>query len=82
VRSGHDAQIRRNGTFHSASRPEPGPAFTEEEASGPLPALLARLGIERCVSIGHSDGGSIEEETLDAIRAAGCVFASLDPNRR
>ena len=35
------------------------PAFMHEEALGLLPALLAALGIDRPVLIGHSDGASI-----------------------
>jgi pimeloyl-ACP methyl ester carboxylesterase len=33
--------------------------FMHEEATGALPALLAALGIERPVLVGHSDGASI-----------------------
>jgi len=91
---------------HGQSDPyetQPGPAFMEKEARGPLPALLAQLGIQRCVLVGHSDGGSIavvfaagspeqvaglvliaahyfvEEETLEAIRAAGVRFRQSGP---
>jgi pimeloyl-ACP methyl ester carboxylesterase len=35
------------------------PRFMHEEALGVLPALLDRLGVERPVLIGHSDGASI-----------------------
>jgi pimeloyl-ACP methyl ester carboxylesterase len=35
------------------------PAFVSEEAHDILPRLLADLGIERPILIGHSDGGSI-----------------------
>ena len=35
------------------------PDYMHREAWGVLPALLARLGIERPVLVGHSDGGTI-----------------------
>lgn len=40
-------------------RPRRTPAFFHEEATGALPRLLARHGIERPVLVGHSDGASI-----------------------
>ncbi len=47
---------------HGRSVPPPRrrtPAFFHDEALEVLPALLDRLGIERPVLVGHSDGGSI-----------------------
>jgi pimeloyl-ACP methyl ester carboxylesterase len=35
------------------------PDYMHREAWEVLPALLARLGIERPVLVGHSDGGTI-----------------------
>ncbi len=33
--------------------------YLQQEATGPLPALLSRLGIAQPLLVGHSDGGSI-----------------------
>jgi pimeloyl-ACP methyl ester carboxylesterase len=47
---------------HGRSTPPPrprGPAFMHEEAREVLPALLAAVGVERPVLVGHSDGASI-----------------------
>jgi pimeloyl-ACP methyl ester carboxylesterase len=50
----------RHGHGRSEPTPQPRtPAFFHEEALETLPALLAALGAERPVLIGHSDGGSI-----------------------
>lgn len=47
---------------YGASEPVPLPRpldYMEQEARGPLPELLDRLGIERAILVGHSDGASI-----------------------
>jgi pimeloyl-ACP methyl ester carboxylesterase len=47
---------------HGRSGPPPRPrtpSFFQEEALEVLPALLAQLGVERPVLVGHSDGASI-----------------------
>jgi pimeloyl-ACP methyl ester carboxylesterase len=50
----------RHGHGRSEPPPQPRtPAFFHEEALETLPALLAALGAERPVLVGHSDGGSI-----------------------
>lgn len=50
----------RLGHGHSAPLPAPRtPRYMHQEARQHLPPLLAALGIERPVLIGHSDGGSI-----------------------
>lgn len=38
---------------------DPGVRYMEIEADEILPALLAELGVEDCVLVGHSDGGTI-----------------------
>ncbi len=50
----------RTGYGQSSPLPAPRTArYMHEEALDVMPALFARLGIERPVLIGHSDGGSI-----------------------
>ena len=62
----HDATGRRTVTYsragygRSAPVPLPRPlTYMHDEADVVLPALLARLGIEQPVLVGHSDGASI-----------------------
>ena len=50
----------RTGYGRSSAWPyDPGVRYMEIEADQVLPALLERLGIEDCVLVGHSDGGTI-----------------------
>ena len=50
----------RTGYGQSSPWPaDPGPRYMEIEADDVLPRLLASLGIEDCVLVGHSDGGTI-----------------------
>ena len=50
----------RTGYGRSSPWPaDPGIRYMEIEADEVLPRLLARLGIEDCVLVGHSDGGTI-----------------------
>ena len=50
----------RTGYGRSSPWPaDPGSRYMEIEADDVLPRLLARLGVEDCVLIGHSDGGTI-----------------------
>jgi pimeloyl-ACP methyl ester carboxylesterase len=50
----------RHGYGHSDPVPEPRPVtYMHDEADDVLPALLAHLGIERPLLVGHSDGASI-----------------------
>src|SRR5215831_15435097 len=50
----------RTGYGGSSAWPyDPGVRYMEIEADQVLPALLAKLGIEDCVLVGHSDGGTI-----------------------
>jgi pimeloyl-ACP methyl ester carboxylesterase len=50
----------RTGYGGSSAWPyDPGVRYMEIEADQVLPALLAKLGIDDCVLIGHSDGGTI-----------------------
>ncbi len=60
-RTGHRALVySRRGYGQSDPVPLPRPvSFMHEEALGPLPALLAGLGVERPILVGHSDGASI-----------------------
>jgi pimeloyl-ACP methyl ester carboxylesterase len=62
----HEATERRTVTFsragygHSGPVPLPRPlTYMHHEADVVLPALLAALGVERPVLVGHSDGASI-----------------------
>jgi pimeloyl-ACP methyl ester carboxylesterase len=62
----HDATARRVVSFSRAGYGRSGPAvlprpvtYMHHEADVVLPALLAQLGIERPVLVGHSDGASI-----------------------
>ena len=49
----------RAGYGGSAPRPEPrGTDYMHREALDVLPKLLARLGLQRPVLVGHSDGGT------------------------
>ena len=43
----------------SAWPSDPGLRYMEIEADDVLPRLLTRLGVEDCVLVGHSDGGTI-----------------------
>ena len=50
----------RTGYGRSSPWPaEPGLAYMEIEADVVLPRLLAAAGVEDCVLVGHSDGGTI-----------------------
>jgi pimeloyl-ACP methyl ester carboxylesterase len=50
----------RAGYGHSGPAALPRPVgYMHDEADRVLPAVLDRLGIERCVLVGHSDGASI-----------------------
>jgi pimeloyl-ACP methyl ester carboxylesterase len=50
----------RTGYGRSSPWPsDPGVRYMEIEADEVLPRLLSRLGIEDCVLVGHSDGGTI-----------------------
>lgn len=50
----------RTGYGRSSTWPaDPGVSYMEIEADTVLPRLLAALGIEDCVVVGHSDGGTI-----------------------
>ena len=61
----------RAGYGHSESYPEARtPRYMHREALEALPALLAELGIEKPVLLGHSDGGSIA-----------LIFAGAFPDR-
>ena len=62
----HDATGRRTVTYSRAGYGRSGPVplprpltYMHHEADVVLPALLAALGIERPVLVGHSDGASI-----------------------
>jgi pimeloyl-ACP methyl ester carboxylesterase len=62
----HDATGRRTVTYSRAGYGRSGPVplprpltYMHDEADVVLPALLAGLGIERPVLVGHSDGASI-----------------------
>jgi pimeloyl-ACP methyl ester carboxylesterase len=50
----------RPGYGHSTVKPPPWPVgYMHREALAVLPAVLARLGLERPILVGHSDGASI-----------------------
>jgi pimeloyl-ACP methyl ester carboxylesterase len=50
----------RTGYGKSSAWPaDPGTRYMEIEADEVLPRLLAALGVEDCVLVGHSDGGTI-----------------------
>ena len=56
----HGIVYDRTGYGRSTSWPSnPGQRYMEFEADDVLPRLLAALGIEDCVLVGHSDGGTI-----------------------
>lgn len=62
----------RLGYGHSAPRPLPWPASYMHDEAALLPRVLAEMGVERHVLLGHSDGGSIA-----AIAAGSCPSPGL-----
>ena len=79
----HQATGRRLLAFsrygHGRSSPPPRrrtPRFFHEEALEVLPALLAAVGVERPVLIGHSDGASIALVHAAAFPVSGLVLIS------
>ena len=70
----------RTGYGRSSPWPaEPGLAYMEIEADVVLPRLLAAAGVEDCVLVGHSDGGTIALNYAAAdpapLRAVGTIAA-------